>query len=353
MTRKRRSSKEIRDLICQEIVAGTWAADEQMPTRDMLVRRFGGSKGTIQEALRQLTEEGFIQSRGRGGTFVSAWAPHRTCFGLVFNDRPRGEKWTHFFQTIREEAERTEEVAFKCYFDAQPQPGNRALTRLLEDIQSHRLAGFFLCAASLHLQRFHDDLLQVPAVGFGDDEENPFPLLDIDMDRILERSLERVRESGRRRVAFLSYPHDGGDRWGDTIRRLVGKHGLNTHPWWNVEAHPAQSHNVVAITQLLLQGEADRRPEALVITDDNLVPAATQAVISLGFSSDDLLVVAHANFPQPTQSVHPALRIGVDCGELLRKGIELLRDQRAGQTVPTVTPLQIRFSEELQQHVTA
>ena len=57
----------------------------------------------------------------------------------------------------------------------------------------------------------------------------------------------------------------------------------------------------------MLHGPAHDRPDALVITDDNLVPAATAGVLAAGRRVPaDLEVVAHANFPHVTPSAVPA-----------------------------------------------
>ncbi|WP_187830409.1 GntR family transcriptional regulator [Siccirubricoccus phaeus] len=58
------------DALRQEILAGTYAIGDRLPTEDALCRRFGCSRHTIREALRQLREEGLVASRQGAGTTV-------------------------------------------------------------------------------------------------------------------------------------------------------------------------------------------------------------------------------------------------------------------------------------------
>ncbi|MBR0663159.1 GntR family transcriptional regulator [Roseomonas hellenica] len=64
------------DALRQEILSGARAIGEKLPTEDALCRRFGVSRHTIREALRQLREEGLVASRqGAGTTVVRRAAP--------------------------------------------------------------------------------------------------------------------------------------------------------------------------------------------------------------------------------------------------------------------------------------
>src|SRR5215213_4504500 len=58
------------DALRQEILSGVRAVGEKLPTEDALCRRFGVSRHTIREALRQLREEGLVASRQGAGTVV-------------------------------------------------------------------------------------------------------------------------------------------------------------------------------------------------------------------------------------------------------------------------------------------
>jgi len=51
----------------------------------------------------------------------------------------------------------------------------------------------------------------------------------------------------------------------------------------------------------------------------------------------DLEIVAHTNFPCPVASALPVTRVGFDCGAVLRRCIEIIDQQRRGETPAPVT----------------
>lgn len=61
---------QVKTMILREIEAGRWKPDDQLPTEDELSARFGVSKITIRQALRELATLGFIRREQGRGTFV-------------------------------------------------------------------------------------------------------------------------------------------------------------------------------------------------------------------------------------------------------------------------------------------
>lgn len=70
--RYREVSDDLRDAIMNEgEVMGVQLRDgAKLPTEPELERHFQVSRGTVRQALKELTAEGFIETRGRGGTYV-------------------------------------------------------------------------------------------------------------------------------------------------------------------------------------------------------------------------------------------------------------------------------------------
>jgi DNA-binding GntR family transcriptional regulator len=56
----------------EEIVAGTHPIGGQLPTEDALCARFGVSRHTVRDALRQLREDNLVVSRQGAGTLVAS-----------------------------------------------------------------------------------------------------------------------------------------------------------------------------------------------------------------------------------------------------------------------------------------
>lgn len=67
---------QLRLAVLQCIHRGRWVADERLPPETELAQATGLSMGTVQRALRDLTEEGVIRRQQGSGSFVAS-APHR------------------------------------------------------------------------------------------------------------------------------------------------------------------------------------------------------------------------------------------------------------------------------------
>ena len=67
--------RRILGLLRAEIASGALAVGARLPTERDLCRRFGVSRHTVREALRQLREEGLVASRQGAGSMVVAPTP--------------------------------------------------------------------------------------------------------------------------------------------------------------------------------------------------------------------------------------------------------------------------------------
>ena len=61
---------QLKTVILREIEAGQWQPDAQLPTEDEFAQRFGVSKITVRQALRELAGHGYIRREQGRGTFV-------------------------------------------------------------------------------------------------------------------------------------------------------------------------------------------------------------------------------------------------------------------------------------------
>lgn len=62
---------QFRLLLQQQIEGGAWRPDQRLPTEDDFALRYRISKVTVREALKQLSEEGYLRREQGRGTFVS------------------------------------------------------------------------------------------------------------------------------------------------------------------------------------------------------------------------------------------------------------------------------------------
>jgi GntR family transcriptional regulator len=61
---------QLKTLILQEIEAGRWQPDQQLPTEEQLSAQFHVSKITVRQALRELANLGWVRREQGRGTFV-------------------------------------------------------------------------------------------------------------------------------------------------------------------------------------------------------------------------------------------------------------------------------------------
>jgi DNA-binding transcriptional regulator YhcF (GntR family) len=125
-----------------EIVKGRFAPGQRLPTHVVLERRFRSTPPTISKALGVLRRDGFIRTRGRHGTFVAENPPHRFHYALAFAN-PDTPELSQFVKAIRNEAGRFNDDGrhFSIFHDIGMHPQAPDYLRLLELVQSHRLAG--------------------------------------------------------------------------------------------------------------------------------------------------------------------------------------------------------------------
>ncbi len=63
--------EQLRSQLVDEIAAGSLAAGARLPTVRRLADDLGLAPGTVARAYRELEASGFIETRGRHGTFVA------------------------------------------------------------------------------------------------------------------------------------------------------------------------------------------------------------------------------------------------------------------------------------------
>lgn len=62
--------QQLKGLLFQQIAAGRWKPDQQLPTEEQLAARFHVSKITVRQALRELASIGCVRREQGRGTFV-------------------------------------------------------------------------------------------------------------------------------------------------------------------------------------------------------------------------------------------------------------------------------------------
>ena len=200
----------------------------------------------------------------------------------------------------------------------------------MEAAEKHQFAGIILTTPPFDLAG--TPLLETPDLPRVTFHPRPFTGIPaINLQGFLDKALDHLLKRGRRRIAVIILAYENPDRYLQALR----ERGCQTPPHW-IHGIGLQTHWAENCVRLLLAGKD--RPDGLIIADDNLVPDATRGIAASGVSvPDELEVVAHTNFPHPTDAAVPATRIGYSITRLLQLCIDLLDRQRAGEETPSVT----------------
>jgi DNA-binding LacI/PurR family transcriptional regulator len=334
-----RKAEQIVQLLRNEILSGQHAPGAKLPTYDALIEQFRVTRPTVARVLKALRSEGLITVNGTRGIFVAKTFPHHRRYYWVTSEQPGSLEWTGFLATILDLIERGEtgidgEVIALVGVDGRE--NNPEYRTLCEAVKHGSAAGLFVMnsATTYLLPALQSPGLPRVAIWA------PLPhaeLLRLDFDALIERACARLLEKGKR-VAVLS-PHAPNL---ERTQECLYKRGLAKDRLWALHVAPVGCER---ITELLL--DRPDRPDALFVTDDNLVEP-----LLAGFKraklrpGRDVYVLAHCNWPRPIGAKEGVEHIGFDVREVLVAAKGCIDAVRAGKESPhpIVPP---RFAREL------
>ncbi len=335
------------------ILEGIYAPGNRLPNRSELVDEYGVSMATVQKALDELMNDGFVESRSRAGTFVVDHPPHLCNYGIV---TPRANQWSLFYPVLRNavaHAQGGDKLRFSEYQTSHEIEGLAAFERLNSDVLERRMGGLIIVGPSLSLKgspAMEDPAM--PRVFLQTHDIEVHPEVKFNLDSFLERAIEYLRARGRKRIAHLciDYPwYMYGDRFENSLRQ----HGIEVNPYW-IQSVPIGTifRGAKNLVNLLMQLEGDKKPDAIIIHDDNLVDHAVAGLLAAGVKvPDEIDVVVMSNFPSQFPSVMPLVRLGFDCREALDKCLHILEMQRNGEQTPDLTQCRARFEHEIEDEL--
>jgi len=352
----------ISEAIRRRIIRGELRPGDRLPSRQDLAVQFKAALRTSQKALSRLEQDGFIVSLGRSGTFVASKPPHVYRIGIVLPEAPRADalgRW--FYSTILHVAN---QQAWLGPRQIEVYTGVRGLheeepdlSRLAEDLISDRLAGVLILDGSTLRNPPLAQLLvrhDVRVVGTVAEAILPNMLcLRLSNATFMKHAMARLAREGCKRPAVLS-GFQGAHQFWREAQSAAAEHGI-TLANLKLEGSTEDPKTVRSSMHLLPKLKQSELPDALIITDDNLVPDATGALAESGSEfTRRLKIVAHANFPLATNCYLPAARLGFDAAEVIASAFKLIDGWRAGGR-QSVADLAIppRFQDELKTPASA
>lgn len=337
-----------------DIHLGRLAPGERLPSRIDLQQHFQTSPLTLQRAIDVLVQDGYLRTAGRAGTFIVEHPPHLSHYALVFFNTP-DLAHSQFFTALRNEAAKLQQPDrhISAFYNINGHVDVADYQRLLYSVQTHRFAGVIF-ASSTYMLEGSPVLAEagMPRVVISSpDERAPIPVVFPEGGKVLPMALDRLAAGGCTRVAIVTMAADRDPApYVRHAQALAAARGLELPETFVHGVHPGAGEWAKQTTQLLMTMPASHRPDGLIITDDNLVEAATAGLLAAGIQVPrELQVVAHTNFPWPTRNHVPVIRLGFDAGSLLATCIARIDEQRRGETPPPVTGIRPQFEDEFDE----
>lgn len=330
----RSKRKDLIAALREQIIAGVWKNGMRFPSYEQLGKVADASKATLQFAVSQLQQDGYLIGKERKGLFVAERLPCFQNFRLLIRDAEKNNLFYRKLAMAVEEISR-DGYGFKtCFYTGNP--NEKEWRELTGDLQNLRVGGILFGS---DMPRTPEEIaleqdLHFPKIQFGYYKRNASTIqFHINTDVMIRKCLEFFRSRSIRRVALLmmeQQPSEGA------FRNLVPQYGMEARNML-IQAVPYEDRNYAAnLIELLLHLPPDLRPEAVIINDENLLPPILKGLADVpGNIREKTLFVSHVNFPDDTVATFPVRRIGFDTKTLIRRAVERFCDwYHSGNTEP-------------------
>ncbi|MDP6354114.1 MAG: substrate-binding domain-containing protein [Planctomycetota bacterium] len=344
--------QEIETSLRSQIVGGAFPTGGRLPTRTELERQFRASRVTVQRALNCLIEGGFVQARGKLGTFVSEHPPHLCCYGMVFLSDAADLETSLFYRSLAAEAETINADdtprRVRLYFRSNDHTGSEQDQELVTDVLTQQVAGLIF-TTQCHYWR-GSPVLEHPgmpriAIMTKDADMPALRVVDFDGPSFMDNAFRSFAERGRRRLALITCPGNFAS-YCRSIRSRTRGAPLSTRDYWLHQVsldYPAQARQ---LSHLLVHKKQKERPDALIIGDDNLAEHVVQGLMDAGVRiPEELDVIAHCNLPLVTKGKLPIRHLGYDVREVLKICTDSIDRQRMGGSLKSVTRVSAKFKD--------
>ena len=328
----------LQNALRQRILAGEFQPGARFPTFEVIEAESGLSHLTVARAVRELQLGGFVESPNRCGTFVVRRLPFLHRFALVFSPNYSGATISRAFVALTaatRQVSAEEGWELRSYNLGRFDPASHAQSELLADARKHEIGGVvFFNFNDLNLLRAFA-LNDVPfvvvhpkcfATDYEDVRQVKGRMTEIVLNdpEVSRKAVEWMRARKRRRVAVL-----GSDALQfDLLKTYLPAAGIQTHPCWMLETG-LNFPQAASFVKVLLGWPRGKRPDGLIVIDDNLVEPACSALAEAGVTlGRELDLVAHTNWPAAAPALPGVCRLGYDFGVIIRKAVAAIQAGR-------------------------
>ena len=344
----------------RDILDGILPPGSRLPTKIELQKQYRTTSATVQAALHKMKADGFTRSQGKGGTFVADYPSCFSNYAIVYPSHfDSNHHEVNFWRVLANLAKSNKyapERRFTIYTDLNGHTDEPDYIRLGEDLQAKRLAGIIFASSPHDMEKtplLKDIMSQkdLPKVAFmSSSPYSGLPSVSTCHEDSRCMVFNYLQNRGVKRLAVLN-AHLGQNKFEEfpnesNLYAETKKRGIQLLPH-NVQVmHSLLFPRARQLTQLMLHGRQDERPDAMLILDDSLVEYATKGIAESGLKvPGDLTVVAYCNFPEPPQTAVPVTFFGLDVNAVLDKCLEVMDCQRKGREYPELSVTHTEFGD--------
>ena len=325
--------------ITEKIVSGEWPLGEKIPNRVTIEKTFKASSVTVQRAMEFLTADGFLEPRGRSGTFVSKNPPYLHNYAIVFYGHPKNN-WSAFLESIASEAGKLKldgRSKIKFYYDLNGDPRVKDYGRLIGDIRAHRLAGIFFTTNPYQLAGTPiTDEGDIPRVSIMNSKANTkLDSVILDSGSVVEKGISYLVGKGCRKIGlFVTSQQAKG--FLPHFKRLIAERKCICRDEWIQSVHAASPWSAVNVVKLLFKLDRKDIPDGIYIADDNLAAHVIEGIKGSGKNIPrDIVVSSHSNFPATFDHPDSVKLFGFNINQVLKESLRLLDMKNRGLKAPS------------------
>jgi len=343
---------QIRRYFQQSILRGDLKPGERIPSTQALARQWGMSCTAVQRGLASLTAAGMLMRSRRRGTFVSHGV-EKGVIGVVIGPS-LAEESCHYYRVLLRALE--EEISFQQNqrnwairsYDGLTSSRHSATSpeaarcrQLFKDLENYPFKGLIEIAPGAS---WSDDVRKRTKLPISYQPEALF-----DMAAFWRDSIELVRNSGRKRAAFIQIQSPADEDMTPTLTELAQQCGLSYAEVVNVLVSGSPHQRAEIVHQQMLQclkrwrtGAAEHRPQALIVSDDIAMRSVGLALMETSTQiPDEMLVVSMANEGVNLYYGVPVIRYEFSPKEQAHALLELLWSRimdKEASTLPILLP---------------
>ncbi len=343
---------EIVDSIHGKIIDGRLRPNDRIPTRRSLQMKFNASMVTVQQAISQLLSEGFLESRGVEGTFVSSAPPHLSHYAVVVDSNPVNSKSPMFWRALTDEFSKLNNApgrTLKIYYCPLGAGPSGDFISLSKDVERHCVAGLIFIDNPFPYEG--TALICKPGIPrvavMGREGHERFNTATVTLrESFISKALDYFSGEGRRKVALITNYRK--DDWWQEYYKALAERGMETRPYWIISSDIEMKSGVRNLTNLLLHLPEKDLPDAILISDDNLAEPAIYGLLDSGSKAvGKLRIVSHCNFPMQFSTPVQVKLLGPDSRQIIDACMKCLERQKSGEKAADVhETVELIFEDE-------